>query len=135
MTGPTSPAPEAIRVLLVEDDPLVRLVAAETLGGAGFDVVQTEDASEALAVLGRGNVPDVLVTDVRMPGPIDGIGLATIAATRWPQLGIVICSAHACPTDYDLPAGAIFLAKPYAATALIRQVTALARRSTVAVVA
>lgn len=130
-----STLPDRTRVLLVEDDSLVRLVTAEMLSGAGFAVVDVEDAGKALAVLGRGNVPDILVTDVRMPGPIDGIALAGIVAGRWPQIGILVCSAHACPAEGELPAGAIFLRKPFATAMLVRQVTALAAHSPVAATA
>lgn len=133
MTASPTSAPS--RVLLVEDDPLVRLVAAEVLAEGGYLVVEVEDATEALAYLGRGNVPDVLVTDVRMPGPIDGIALAGIVATRWPQVGILVCSAHAFPATNELPEGSVFLAKPHAPGAMVRHVDDLAARQLVAAAA
>lgn len=115
-------------VLLVEDDALVRMAAAEMLAGAGFDVVPTADASEALAFLGRGGRPDMLVTDVRMPGPVDGLALAGIVAQRFPWIGILVCSAHARPTADELPADAIFLPKPYPPALLLRHLATLVRR-------
>lgn len=120
-------APPAV-VLLVEDDALVRMVAADLIARAGHLPVPTADAAEALAWLARGEVPDVLVTDVRMPGTIDGIALARIVAQRWARVGILVSSAHASPTVDELPPGAIFLPKPYAPAALARHVATLAAR-------
>lgn len=116
------------RVLLVEDDALVRLVTVEVIVAAGFDVVEAEDAGGALELLGRGMSPDLLVTDVRMPGPIDGFGLAQIVSRQWPQIGILICSAHAQPGDTDLPGGSVFLRKPYLPSVLARELAGLADR-------
>lgn len=130
MTDLRPARPVAAVVLLVEDDALVRMSAAEIIARAGHEVVPTADAAEALACLARGQVPDVLVTDVRMPGPIDGLALAQIVARRWSNVGILICSAHASPTRDELPAGAVFLPKPYAPAALVRHVAALAARRT-----
>jgi two-component system, response regulator PdtaR len=118
----------AWRVLVVEDDTLVRLVTVEVIAALGFDVVETEDAAAALELLERGVVPDLLLTDVRMPGAIDGFGLAQIVARRWPQIGILVCSAHAQPEDADLPRGSVFLRKPYLPAALARELAGLAGR-------
>jgi CheY-like chemotaxis protein len=131
MTEPHLNPPADAVVLLVEDDALVRMVAVEVL--SGFDVLTAADAAEALLILRSGCIPDVLVTDVRMPGEIDGLGLAAIVAESWPQVGILVISAHACPTARDLPAGAAFLPKPHTPAALVREVTALVRSPTLTV--
>jgi len=115
-------------VLLVEDDALVRMVAADLIARAGHAAVPTADAAEALAWIARGQVFDVLVTDVCMPGTIDGLALARIVAQRWARVGILVCSAHASPTADEMPPGAIFLPKPYAPAALARHVATLAAR-------
>lgn len=114
-----------VHVLLVEDDPLVRLVAAEVLVGAGYALTEAADAASALAYLGRGNVPDVVVTDVRMPGTVDGLELAQIIAARWPHIGIVVVSAHAFPRPGELPPGAAFMSKPHTPGMLVRRVAEL----------
>jgi two-component system, response regulator PdtaR len=112
-------------VLLVEDEALVRMIAAEVLEDAGFDVVEAGHSAAALQQLGAGLVPDALVTDVRMPGPVDGFALSRIVAERWPQVGIVICSGHASPAAGDMPEGAVFLPKPYLPLRLVDEVFAL----------
>ncbi len=128
LAAATDIAPTGRRVLLVEDDGLVRLVASELLALAGFAVVEAADAEAAMSYLGRGNVPDVLVTDIQMPGPFDGLALADMVAARWPHVGILVCSSHTRPSADELPMGARFLAKPHAPGALVRQVTDLAPR-------
>lgn len=115
-----------LRVLLVEDDVLVRMVTAEVIAASGFDVVEAQDAAAALELLERGVDPDLLLTDVRMPGAIDGFGLAQIVAGRWPHIGILVCSAHAQPDDADLPVGSVFLRKPYLPAVLARELAGLA---------
>lgn len=112
-------------VLLVEDDTLVRIVAAEVMIDAGFRVVEAEHAAAALRLIAEGLTPDVLVTDVKMPGSIDGFALAQIIASRWPDTGIIVCSGHAMPAPGDLPDGAHFLGKPYVPTRLVALIKTL----------
>ena len=64
-----------MRVLLIEDDELVRCMLSETLDGDGFEVDGLANAEDALILLGAGQVPDVLVTDIEMPG-LTGLELA-----------------------------------------------------------
>ena len=73
------------RVLLVEDELLVREVAAEDLGEAGFDVTPASDGDEALAILREGTDFDLLFTDIRMPGATDGWDLAREAQADDPR--------------------------------------------------
>ena len=102
------------RVLVVEDDPLVLLSAAETLREAGFTVTEAETADAALAVLraASGGV-DVLFTDVETPGELDGLGLARLVVETWPALPVIVTSGRVRPRAGDLPAPARFVGKPY----------------------
>lgn len=109
----------------------MRLVTAEVIAACGFDLIEAEDAATALGLLERGTVPDLMMTDVRMPGTIDGFGLAQIVSARWPQIGILVCSAHAQLGDADLPAGSVFLRKPYLPDVLARELAGLAERAAV----
>jgi CheY-like chemotaxis protein len=113
-------------VLLVEDEPLVRMVAADVLYEAGYRVLEAADADEALEILSVRPDVRVLVTDVKMPGEIDGIKLAHIVAKRWPQMSILVTSGHAQPGAGDLPGGALFLEKPYYPSQLTGAVIVLA---------
>ncbi len=98
-------------VLVVEDEPIVRLVAIQGLEDAGFEVVEAETAEEALEILeGRSDV-SVLFTDVTMPGAVDGIRLAELVHRHWPAIRIVVTSARAL--DRHVPDDGCFLPKPY----------------------
>ena len=82
-----------VRILVVEDDALIRAVAIDVLEDAGFAALEAENAMEAISVLDE-HAEDiaVLLTDVRMPGTIDGITLAKIAEKTWPWICAVITS-------------------------------------------
>jgi DNA-binding NtrC family response regulator len=102
-----------ITILVVEDEPLVRMAVTDFLRTSDFDVIEAEDAGQAVAILdGRTDI-SLVITDVRMPGPTDGIGLAKFAAARWPHLRVLITSGHRLLDAHDLPERVDFLPKPY----------------------
>lgn len=105
-------------VLIVEDEAVIRLATADALEQAGFSTVEAEDATAALAYLDAGGALDAIVTDVRMPGPIDGLALAAIVSRRCPEAAIIVTSGHARPEPHELPPQAKFLAKPYVMSVL-----------------
>ena len=109
-----------IIALVAEDDPVVRMEAADILGDAGFDVLEASTAPLALAHLEGRTEVTLLVTDVAMPGPMNGLALAHEARRRFPQLGIILVSAHVPPEPGQMPEGARFLEKPYYANRLAR---------------
>ena len=63
-------------VLIVEDETLIRMNAAEIIAQAGWQPVEAGDAAEALTILGRDPSVTVLFTDINMPGPMNGLDLA-----------------------------------------------------------
>jgi DNA-binding NtrC family response regulator len=81
-----------MRVLLIEDDDLVRMVLSETLGSDGIEVDGLANAEDALILLGAGQVPDVLVTDVDLGPGINGFDLAEIARSRHPGVQVILIS-------------------------------------------
>lgn len=113
------------RVLVVEDDALVREVSADILADAGFRTSEATCAAEALALLQNpefaGEI-DAIVTDVDMPGELDGIGLAARVREGWPRIGVVITSGVPRGTTAALRQPALFLAKPFRADRLIAAV-------------
>jgi CheY-like chemotaxis protein len=118
-----------IVVLVVDDETLVRMVTAETLGDEGFQVYEARDGQEALTILEvRGEGVRALVSDISMPN-LNGLDLAAIVNKRWPQIGIVVVSGHP-PTDVRLkmPEGARFLAKPYREKDLVKAIEAVVQR-------
>ncbi len=116
-------------VLLVEDEPLVRLVVADILMEAGFHVIEASGAEEALKVLKASVGVDVLLSDVEMPPGINGYELARQVHQSWPGVEILITSGREWPRGDDLPPGAAFLAKPCPNATLVSHVQAAARRA------
>ena len=112
---------EAVRkkVLIVEDEVLIRLVLAHDLRKAGFTVIEAATGDEAVTILQAVAEIGVIVTDVRMPGTIDGLALARFATQLTPHIRVVIASGSHLP-DMHLDADAVF-AKPYLIGALIRR--------------
>jgi two-component system, response regulator PdtaR len=109
--------PAAATVLVVEDDFLVRLCAADALSEAGFNVLEADSGPDALRIL-EGGAVDVVFTDINMPGAFDGAGLARRIRHRWPATAVVITSGRGCPEE-DL-GEALFLPKPYMPDSLSR---------------
>ncbi len=116
-------------VLLVEDEPLVRVVVTELLLEAGFRVIEAANAAEALTVLESGLPIDVLLADVDMPPGMNGYALAQEVRQRWPAVEILITSGRQWPGAGDLPPGAAFLAKPCPTDAMVLHVGSAAQRA------
>lgn len=82
-------------VLLVEDEPLIRLVLAEALIDEGYHVSMASNVLEAIAVIGRNRTFDALITDVDMPGSLNGLELASMVASYAPSTAIIVTSGRA----------------------------------------
>jgi len=122
------PEPQST-VLLVEDEPLIRLFVAELLEDAGFKVVEAANATEALVLLGAGLEINVLLTDVDMPHGCNGFELAHQVHEFWPDAEILIMSGRRWPAEGDLPQGAAFLAKPCPNESIVSHVHSASERS------
>lgn len=122
MGGFVASADHGAAVLVVEDEPLVRAMAADIFMDAGYRVFEARDANEALMILeGRDDVGAVF-TDIEMPGTMNGIALATTIRTRWPKVAVLITSGRVLPAQGMLPSGAAFIPKPYRPSELIHLV-------------
>ncbi|MXQ11127.1 response regulator [Microvirga makkahensis] len=106
-------------VLLVEDELLVRLTQVEILRDAEFWVVEAQDADEAFDVLKKRADINVVLTDVNMPGSIDGFEFARLVRQGWPDVSVLVISGKVAPRPGDLPEGTHFLQKPIRAEALV----------------
>jgi DNA-binding NtrC family response regulator len=110
-------------VLLVEDEPLVRMATADDLEEAGFQVLEAANADVALAVLeARSDEVQVLFTDVDMPGSLDGLSLAENVHVRWPHISLLIASGYHRLHPDQLPDSGRFLPKPYCMNAVVHQI-------------
>jgi two-component system, response regulator PdtaR len=98
-------------VLIVEDEPLVRLMMVDTFEELGFDVVEAATSLEAMALLDKPHICG-LVTDIELPGAMNGLELAHVVRGRLENLAIFICSGRVLPPKQELPADARFFAKP-----------------------
>jgi CheY-like chemotaxis protein len=100
-------------VLVVEDELLVRMMAAQALRGLGCEVVEAANGAEAIVFIQSGSPVDLIFTDVRMPGPVDGLALLAFAQKTIPHVPVIVSSGHLDP-ELALEAGAAaFLPKPY----------------------
>ena len=99
-------------VLVAEDEALVRLFTADFLAEAGYAVVEVSSAAGAIRALESTAEIRVLLTDVEMPGDMDGLELAREVQRRWPEVIIVVTSGRVRPCGDDLAAGAEFFQKP-----------------------
>lgn len=106
-------------VLLVEDELLVRLTQVEILREAEFWVVEAQDADEAFDLLKSRSDISAVLTDVNMPGSIDGFEFARLVRQGWPDVGVLVISGKVAPKPGDLPEGTLFLQKPIRPDALI----------------
>jgi CheY-like chemotaxis protein len=100
-------------ILIVEDEALIRLDAADMIRDAGYDVVEAANADQAIVILESRFDITVVFTDIEMPGSMDGLKLAAAVRGRWPPIKIIATSGDARVTLDDLPKGGRFLAKPY----------------------
>jgi len=115
------PAKPRCVVLIVEDEPLVRVTGADLLAEAGFEVLEAGNADEALRILEATPEVRVVFSDVEMPGSLDGLGLARNICRRWPSIGIVLTSGYRIREE-TIPRDGRFLPKPCDGQALVRQI-------------
>ena len=108
-----------ISVLVVEDEPLLRLDIADSLVEAGFVVLEAANAVEAIEILTQHEEIRVVFTDVDMPGGMDGLRLAAYIRDRWPPLKIIVTSGYRRVAMEDIPAESRFFSKPYDAQKIV----------------
>ncbi len=101
-------------ILVVEDDPMLRMDAALLFEEAGFTTVEFESADEALAyVWEQAEQVAAIFTDVQMLGDADGAELASVVAASWPHIAVLVTSGYFQDPPEHLPSSARFLPKPW----------------------
>jgi two-component system, response regulator PdtaR len=109
-------------ILVVEDELFIRMSAVAILEDAGFFVLEAKSGVEALAMLARHSQTNVLMTDVRMPGPIDGLALIAQVQIDHPAIRSIVVSGNAT-AEQARNAGAFrFVAKPYLPKTIVQAV-------------
>jgi two-component system, response regulator PdtaR len=99
-------------VIVSEDEALVRMFTVDFLEDAGFEVLEAANADQALLVLEQHPNVQAIVTDIEMPGPMNGLELARQIRDRLPEIAILVVSGRVRPAPHQLPPGAKFLSKP-----------------------
>ena len=116
-------------VLIVEDEVLIRMSSAATLEDAGFNILEAASSAQALDMLLEHKDIDVLMTDVRMPGDMNGLDLVALVHRFHPDIRAIVVSGNTSVEEAN-HAGAIgFLPKPYMAHSLVRAVRELVERN------
>jgi two-component system, response regulator PdtaR len=115
--------PRAARILVVEDEALIRVLVAEELRLEGFSVIEAGRADEALTYIKAGEQVDLVFSDIRMPGSLDGLQLAEILRDRYPDIHVILASGNV-PTRHVGIVEA-FVPKPYDVTQTIALMSAI----------
>jgi CheY-like chemotaxis protein len=113
-------------VLIVEDEPLLRINGAEMIADAGYDVVEAGNADQAIAILEARADIHIVFTDIQMPGSMDGLKLARFVRDRWPPIKLVVTSGRVAVAEGDLPSGGLFVGKPYTSPRIAEVLASLA---------
>jgi DNA-binding NtrC family response regulator len=113
-------------VLVVEDEPLLLLMAGTMVEDAGLEPLYAGNADEAVAILETRADIGIVFTDVDMPGSMDGIKLAAAIRDRWPPISIIVVSGHTSVALSELPEGARFFGKPYDEQHVVETLIAMA---------
>jgi DNA-binding NtrC family response regulator len=100
-------------ILVVDDEPLIRINLADFFEDEGFDVFEAENADAAIAVLEANPAIRIVLTDVQMPGSMDGVKLAHHVRERFPPTLLVVASGAVKVTAAQLPDRTMFVAKPF----------------------
>lgn len=110
-------------VLVVEDEPLIRIVAADALADSGIMAWEAGDAEEALEALEQHPRIGLVFTDVNMPGEMNGLGLAHEVSIARPDVEVIVTSGAVTVDSQDLPDNGTFLPKPYPPERLVEIVS------------
>jgi len=114
-----------VKIVIVEDEPLIRFVMAEALRDQGVCVIEAATADEAWEFLMADSSVDLVFTDMRLPGRMSGADLARRARTEFPGIEIRLTSAYFNPQDWSEPV----LRKPYNLYETAISLTATAREA------
>jgi two-component system, response regulator PdtaR len=101
------PARPSAAVLIVEDEPLIRMGAVYQIEDAGFEVYEAASADAAIALLELHKEIRLIFTDVDMPGSMNGLKLVHYVRGRWPPVKIIVTSGYVKVDEEHLPTGTI----------------------------
>src|SRR5580693_2325804 len=100
------------KVLVVEDEMVLRMRAVDIVEDAGFTAVAAVNPDDAISILESRSAISLLFTDIQMPGSMDGLKLAHAVHDRWPAIKIILVSGQVNPSEVERPADSRFFGKP-----------------------
>ena len=109
-------------ILVVEDELFIRMSAVGALQDEGFLVLEAKNSAEALNVLSRHSETNILMTDVRMPGPMDGLALIAQVHIDHPEICSIVVSGNASAQQARNAGAFGFVAKPYLLKTMVQAV-------------
>ena len=109
---------QPLRVLIVDDEKLLREYARDLLEEAGYETEVAADAREALQKLATSDF-NIIVTDIYMPGGLDGVEFAQQVARQCPTTRVVIMTGRKLPSLDSVPDGTLLMLKPFAGDDLL----------------
>jgi CheY-like chemotaxis protein len=112
-------------ILIVEDEMMLRMRAVDMVEDAGYTPVEAVDADGAVAILESRSDIALMVTDIQMPGSMDGLGLAHAVHARWPSIKIIVVSGRLMQPNINLPADSRFFGKPLESGEMIAQMRSM----------
>jgi CheY-like chemotaxis protein len=115
-----------MRILLVEDEAAIREITASELRDSGYEVIEAETGDEALSFLDKGDLPDVLFTDIRLPGKADGWAVAEQFRAAKPSLPVLYATGYS--VSQNPVEGSLFFRKPYRPSQVVWAIVALTGR-------
>ncbi|WP_242096742.1 MULTISPECIES: response regulator [unclassified Sphingomonas] len=113
-------------ILVVDDEPMIRLNLADFFEDEGYTVYEASDADAAIAILQANSGVRIVLTDIQMPGSMDGVKLAHFIAERFPPSLLIVASGALRPSAAELPPHTMFIAKPFDPRRVLDEIERLA---------
>ena len=129
-----SQTPVPPKVLVVEDEMMLRMRAVDIVEDAGFTPIEAVNADEALAILESRSDIELLFTDIQMPGSMDGLKLAHAVHRRWPSVKIILVSGKLTLADAEKPTDSRFFGKPLEVKQMIAEMQEMIGQGSLSVI-
>lgn len=121
-------ATDPITILVVEDEAVIRLCTTATLEDAGFRVLEAGNSAEAIEILSQHTGISILMTDVHMPGEMNGLALVAQVRRDYPDIRAIVVSGNATAADASTAGATGFLSKPFLAQTMVQAVNDTIKR-------
>ena len=115
-----------IVVLVVEDEPLLRMNTVDMVEQAGFEPIEAANAKQAMQALEQRDDIRIILSDIDMPPGMDGVELVAIVRNRWPPIEIILVSGQVASGEVLLPERGLFFSKPFRSQDLIAAMSRMA---------